>query len=110
MQFINPQGEYPTFYGEIQQAFPEWQPGDTVPEGWTEVFSTTPPEHDYLNETIIELEPAEIDGVMKQQWGTRPLTAEEIERREAPASAKAKLAALGLTDLEIQALANGLVR
>ena len=37
------------------------------------------------------------------------MTAEEIEKRDAPKTARAKLVALGLTDLEVEALARGLV-
>jgi hypothetical protein len=47
---------------------------------------------------------------MTQQWLVRDMTAEEIERRDAPLTAKAKLLALGLTEAEVEALVRGLVR
>lgn len=107
--FINPQGEYPRFYGDVQLDDPTFELGGTLPAGWIEVQEIEPPVAG-IDETVEPADPIEIDGVWTQQWNVRPLTAEEIERRDAPRTAKEKLVALGLTDLEIQALINGFVR
>ena len=106
--YINPQGEYPRYTGDIQIEHPEWQIGETLPEGWTMVVESDMPAYDYTTEIVESAEPALVDGVMTQQWAIRPLTAEELERINAPATAKAKLLALGLTEIEIQTLLRGL--
>ena len=108
MQYINPQGEYPRHYGDIMLDVPGWQLGDDLPEGWVEVAFAAAPEVDNAVEVAEEATPALVDGVMTQQWAIRALTAEELERNNAPATAKAKLLALGLTEIEIQTLLRGL--
>lgn len=109
--FINlSTNEYPRYAGDVYLEYPEWDGSDdNLPDNWTRVVETVPPEP--LENEVLELgEPAIIDGVWTQQWYVRPLAAEELERMNAPITVKEKLAALGLTDFEIQALANGLVR
>lgn len=109
ISYINPNNEYPRYYGDIQIEHPEWKLGDALPTGWTGVYAATPPTAGE-DEVVEEIFPTEIDGKMTQTFTTRPMTAEEIERRDAPKTAKAKLLALGLTEIEIQALIRGLVR
>lgn len=109
MIYISPENEYPRHYGDIQLANPSWNYGDELPAGWTLVAEAQRPE---LGENQIAYEdfPIEVDGVITQNWKVRDMTAEEIERRDAPANAKAKLIALGLTEVEVEALVRGLVR
>jgi len=108
MQYISPKNEYPRYYGDIQIEHPGWGLGDELPEGWVLVENATRP--DFTEDEIAyEDFPIEVDGVMQQNWKVRPLTAEEIAFRDAPKTAKAKLIALGLTEVEIQALSRGLV-
>ena len=106
--YINPQGEYPRYYGDIQIENPGWEPGNDLPKGWVQVVETDAPDFDADTERAVAAEPALVDGVMTQQWAIRALTAEELERINAPATAKAKLLALGLTEIEIQTLLRGL--
>jgi hypothetical protein len=107
--FIDPAGEYPRFVGDVQLDDPSFELGGVLPEGWKEVQETEIPVAGD-GEVVIPADPIEIDGVWTQQWDVRPLTTDEIKRRDAPITAKEKLAALGLTDFEIQALASGLIR
>jgi hypothetical protein len=108
MLFINPQNEYPRHVGDIQILNPNWQVGDPLPAGWLEVVPTENPDVPE-NKVLIELAPVEINGVWTQVWSLRDLTAEELERRTAPATARQKLKdVLGLTDAEIEALVRGL--
>jgi hypothetical protein len=107
MILINPEGEYPRYYGDIMLATKGWQLGDELPEGWMQVRETEPPALEE-NQALLELQPVEIDGVFYQQWATRPMTEEEVERREAPARARQKLIDLGFTELEIRAISRGL--
>lgn len=109
MIYISPSGEYPRHYGDIEVANPGWQLGDELPSGWVEVTQAPLPTAQ-PDQIIYEDFPTEVDGVMTQNWKVRDMTAEEIERRDAPENAKAKLIALGLTEIEIAALAQGLVR
>lgn len=103
MQFISPRNEYPRHYGDIQIENPSWVLGDPLPQGWHEVESTKPPVAG-ANEVVFETQPVLVDGKYKQQWSVRDLTPEEIERINAPQTAKAKLIALGLTEAEIRAI------
>lgn len=107
--YIDPNNNYPRHYGDIQIENAGWKLGDALPTGWQAVVETERP---VAKAGYITLEdyPLEIDGVMTQNWKTRKLTPAEIERRDAPANAKAKLVELGLTDAEISALVAGLVR
>lgn len=108
MQLINPQGEYPRHIGDLQLEHSNWQIGDPLPEGWVEVADATMPEPQ-ADQIVYEDFPVEIDGVMTQNWQVRAMTAEEMERRDAPETAKAKLMALGLSEVEIEALVRGLI-
>lgn len=107
MLFISADNEYPRYIGDVQLVDPAYEYGNALPEGWREVVEVQNPA--YEEGKVLELgEPVEIDGVLTQTWINRDMTAEEIERRDAPITAKAKLIALGLTELEVQALSYGL--
>ena len=109
MKYISPENEYPRHYGDIMLAVPSWKKGNPLPTGWVEVQDDVKPDTG-PDEIAYEDFPIEVNGVMTQKWVVRDMTAEEIERRDAPANAKAKLIALGLTEAEIEALVRGLVR
>jgi hypothetical protein len=109
MIYISPAGEYPRHYGDIMLDAPGWKLGDDLPDGWVKVEETQPPTPG-TDQLVAESAPKEIKGVMTQQWLVRDMTAEEIERRDAPLTAKAKLLELGLTEAEVEALVRGLVR
>jgi len=109
MLYINAENEYPRHIGDVQLAKPSFQEGDTLPKGWVKVAESEPPTAG-IDQVTVESTPVEVDGVMTQQWTVRDLTEEELERRDAPANAKAKLIALGLTEAEVNALVQGLVR
>lgn len=109
MIYISPENEYPRHIGDLQIANPNFKEGDPLPEGWVQVAEAPRPTAG-KDEIVYEGFPIEVDGTMTQNWQTRPMTAEEIERRDAPANAKSKLIALGLTEAEVEALVRGLVR
>jgi hypothetical protein len=103
MIYMAPDGTFPLYLGDVQLVDPDFTVGAALPEGWKAVVETEQPP--YVVDKYIEGgEPTEIDGVLTQTWIYRDLTAEEIERRDAPITAKAKLIALGLTEIEVQAL------
>jgi hypothetical protein len=109
MIYINAEGEYPRHIGDVQLAKKGWQEGDVLPKGWQAVVESERPIAGE-NQIAYDSGPVEIDGVLTQGWTVRDLTSEEIERKNAPANAKAKLEALGFTQAEITALVAGLVR
>ena len=109
MLYINPDNEYPRHIGDVQLAKPSFKDGDALPTGWTKVEESERPTAG-TDKVTVEGAPAEVDGVMTQSWTVRDLTQEELDRRNAPANAKAKLIALGLTEAEVSALVQGLVR
>lgn len=110
MLFINPNNEYPRHIGDLQLVHPGWKQGDPLPEGWQEVAYATERPLPGVDELVYEVEPTIIDGKLTQTFAVRAMTPEEIERRDAPITAKQKLIALGLTELEIQSLTMGRVR
>lgn len=107
MIYINPDNEYPRHIGDIQLDYPDFKQGDELPEGWVEVAEAERPTSG-TNQIVYEDFPVEVDGVMTQNWQVRAMTAEEIERRDAPQTARQKLIDLGLTEVEIDALLRGL--
>jgi len=109
MLYINSANEYPRHIGDVQLAKPSFKDGDALPTGWTKVEESERPTAG-TDKVTVEGAPAEVDGVMTQSWTVRDLTQEELDRRNAPANAKAKLIALGLTEAEVSALVQGLVR
>ena len=109
MIYINPNGEYPRHIGDIQIAKPSYKDGDALPTGWTKVKESERPTAG-TNQVTVEGTPSEVDGVMTQSWTVRDLTQAELDRRDAPANAKARLVELGFTEPEINALISGLVR
>jgi hypothetical protein len=108
MIYINAEGEYPRHIGDIQLVKKGWSEGDPLPTGWQAVVETGRPTAG-ADQVAYDSGPIHVDGVLTQGWTVRDLTVEEIDRRDAPASAKAKLIALGLTEAEISAFVLGLV-
>ena len=109
MLYINSANEYPRHIGDVQLAKPSFKDGDTLPTGWVKVEESERPTAG-TDKVTVESFPEEIDGVMTQSWTVRDLTQAELDRRDAPANAKAKLIKLVLTEAEVSALVQGLVR
>jgi len=109
MLYINADNEYPRHIGDVQLAKSEFKDGDALPTGWVKVEESERPTAG-TDQLTVEGTPLEVGGVMTQSWTVRDLTQAELDRRDAPANAKAKLIALGLTELEVDALVRGLVR
>ena len=109
MLYINSENEYPRHIGDVQLAKSGFKDGDALPTGWTKVEESERPTAG-TDQVTVEGTPEEIDGVVTQSWIVRDLTQAELDRRDAPANAKAKLIDLGLTEAEVSALVQGLVR
>jgi len=109
MLYINAENEYPRHIGDVQLAKPSFKDGDALPTGWVKVEESERPTAG-TDKVTVEGTPEEVDGVMTQTWTVRDLTQAELDRRDAPANAKAKLIELGLTEAEVSALVQGLVR
>ena len=108
MLYINSENEYPRHIGDLHLISPNFVEGNTLPVGWQAVTETTRP---IPGKDKLSLEgfPVDVDGVMTQSWKVRKMTVEELALRDAPANARAKLIELGLTELEVNAIVNGLV-
>jgi len=109
MLYINAENEYPRHIGDVQLAKPSFKDGDALPTGWLRVAESERPTAG-TDKVTVEGTPAEVNGVMTQSWTVRDLTQAELDRRDAPANAKARLVELGFTEPEINALISGLVR
>jgi len=109
MLYINSENEYPRHIGDVQLVKAGFKDGDALPTGWVKVQESERPTAE-ADQVTIEGTPEDVDGVMTQTWIVRDLTEEELERRNAPANAKARLVGLGFTEAEITALVQGLVR
>jgi hypothetical protein len=106
MLYINADGEYPRFVGDIQAAVPGWQIGDELPDGWhfVNIVPAPEPSNDQL---AVEEFPVEVGGVWSQSWSVRSMTETELARRAAPTTLREKLAVLGLNEHEIALLLLG---
>ena len=106
MLYVNADGEYPRFVGDIQATVPGWQIGDELPDGWHFVNTVSAPE---LGDDQLAVEefPTEVGGVWSQSWSVRAMTAAELARRAAPTTLREKLEQLGLNEHEIALLLAG---
>lgn len=77
--FISPDNQYPRYIGDILIEHPDFD-GVNLPDGWVAVEPTERP-HTGENDIAYEVSPQVVDGVYKQTWAIRPVTEEEIERR-----------------------------
>lgn len=101
--------EFPIFVGDAQVANPEWD-GDIenppAPLVW--VADAAPLQLE--NKVVEDAEPKLVAGVWTRQYTYRDYTEDEIATINAPISARAKLVALGFSEIEIKALTLGLLR
>lgn len=67
MIFIDKDGNYPKYLGDLQESYPEWTFKNAIPNGWKIVLPTTPPEISGLD-MLVEEFPEEIGGVFRQKW------------------------------------------
>lgn len=108
MLFIDSNGNFPRYYGDIMAQHEGWQLGDALPTGWQLVADAPSPDY-AADETFEDGVPAIIDGVLTRTYNVRKLTAEELETRNAPLTARQRLVDLGFTDAEISAIARGII-
>jgi hypothetical protein len=101
--YVSPENTYPNFIGDILLQNPEWMEGDPLPAGWHKVIEVNPPDIS-KDEHIEESFPQIVNAQYTQSFLVRPLTEEEINFRDAPKTAREKLKALGLTELEVEAI------
>lgn len=105
--FIDPNGNYPRFVGDMIIENVGWAVGDPIPAGWTLVAETAPPTTS-SNQILEESFPEIIDGVYTQKWVVREKNEQELALDQAAQTARQKLINLGLTEAEVDALARGL--
>lgn len=80
MIFIDKQGNYPKYLGDLREAYPEWTFKNAIPNGWKLVQETPPPYTEGL-EMLIEEFPEEINGTFVQKWSivSMPATATQVD-------------------------------
>lgn len=108
MLFIDSNGNFPRYYGDIMAEHPGWKLGDKIPAGWQLVADAPSPDY-AADEAFEDGEPALVDGVLTRTYIVRKLTTEELEARNAPVTARQRLVDLGFSDAEISAIARGII-
>lgn len=79
--------KYPYSTGELRQTNPQTsfptELSDALLAEWGvyRIATTSPPDHDKINESPEETTPTEVSGVWTQTWVIRPATAQEIAQR-----------------------------
>jgi hypothetical protein len=76
--YIDNNGNYPRYDGDIVAIRDSWAPGDLLPAGWQQV---QPIEQPIPTETtyVYEEFPTVVDGILTQNWVVRPYTIDELE-------------------------------
>lgn len=95
--YIDPNGNYPRYAGDIAIAYPTWATGDPVPQGWikvTEVEPPTPTESTYVYEEF----PIMVEDVLTQNWVSRPLTEEELLKARSSSNTLPSYLGLGVSE------------
>lgn len=79
MIFVDRQGNYPRYLGDLRESHPEWTFKNAIPSGWRIVQETTPPHTEGL-EMLVEEFPEEVNGILVQNWSvvTMPKTATKV--------------------------------
>jgi hypothetical protein len=106
--FIDSEGNYPRFIGDVLVDYPDWNEKLPLPSGWQLVKETAPPRTALENQVIEELAPVGINGELRQQWSVRDMNEEELLQLDPSHTAKMKLIRLGFTQEEIDAIAAGI--
>jgi hypothetical protein len=68
MYLIDPNGNYPRHMGDLLLEVPQWKESDPLPSGWIEVAAGEVPQLDPETQTLIELKPVEVDGILTRQF------------------------------------------
>lgn len=102
--FIDSNGQYPRFIGDILIEHKNWKEGDAIPAGWTLVQETAPPQVSE-DQMFYEGPPTVIDGVVSQVWFVRDLTEEELYVKNAPKLIRQRMLDAGFTEEEIRIVA-----
>jgi hypothetical protein len=97
--YISPNNEYPRHIGDIKIENPEWQEGDQLPDGWTQVVPTEAPVRQE-GAVVYEVAPVETNGVFYQTWATRELTTEELQAQKIAGVRRKVMMNLPLTEEE----------
>lgn len=100
---------FPIYYGDVMTEYPEWDQDFDNPPSADLVWVQDAEVEIKADKIIEDAEPKQVNGVWTRQFKYRDLTADELARKNAPATAKAKLEALGLTAIEIEVLTRGLL-
>lgn len=99
-------GQYPVKEQEIKDMFPNVSfPTPFTASGYAGVFVTTPPSFNAITQKVVEVPPAKIDGVWKQQWSVVDLDAETISNNEKaliPASVSPRQIRQALTRFDLR--------
>ena len=78
MLLIKDGSDYPLFIGDLQLEYPDWIPGNHLPEGWEEVEESDRP-NIFSGQKHIELFPEFVNGKWKRVWSVVDMTQEELD-------------------------------
>tara|TARA_B100000085_G_scaffold228188_1_gene214130 strand:- start:208 stop:597 length:390 start_codon:yes stop_codon:yes gene_type:complete len=66
MKFIDPDGTFPLYVGDVTRIKPDWQEGDALPEGWRQVVETPLPSDYHEDTTEDTLNPEPVEGYIPE--------------------------------------------
>ncbi len=66
MKFLNADGLFPLFIGDVQREIPGWVEGDPLPEGWRQVVETPTPSDFGQQTTQDTLNPDPVEGYIPE--------------------------------------------
>jgi hypothetical protein len=90
--YIDPDGNFPRYKGDVALAQPGWEPGSPLPEGWREVVSTPVPESP--GKRAVFAEPKDVNGVLYASYELVDSNIKDISQMD-----QEHLAKSGLKDL-----------
>tara|TARA_X000001036_G_C20657836_1_gene797732 strand:+ start:1497 stop:1886 length:390 start_codon:yes stop_codon:yes gene_type:complete len=66
MKFVDPDGTFPLYVGDVTRIKPDWQEGEALPEGWRQVVETSVPSDYHENTTKDTLNPEPVEGYIPE--------------------------------------------
>lgn len=81
MIFIDSEGNYPRFLGDLLLSYPDWKSNQDLPDGWNAVMDVEVVESQ-PGKRVVEVFPEIVNGVAYRKWELQDISKQDIERLE----------------------------